>query len=363
MEHYYDDSRAPRRRRHAGRRDAPGAASEHRSQLSIERTPLPRRATLRWPNERPLAFAMLGECRILRDAAARECVHPAERARRLWPRPISGLPRLHGARVRQPRRHLPPVRGASTGTASARRSRSMLDREVLSGGDRGGRQARIRNRRARAGRDAGDLGQYERSRRAGLHQRFARRAIEAAAGRRPAGWHGPEYGESARTPTLLAELGVRYVLDWPNDEQPYTMTTTAGPITSVTGRGRLRRRLQPFSPPHHHATLGAVRDRGASTGSPQDGRDSGRAAGAQRASLADGASVPRDVFRGGAAVRSRGARTYGSLPPARLRRGGDLRTEPRSRQDKRVARADRRANPSPPARCGPSRAHRRGSRA
>src|SRR5205085_409211 len=57
--------------------------------------------------------------------------------------------------------------------------------------------------------------------------------IEAAAGRRPAGWHGPEYGESARTPTLLAELGVQYLLDWPNDEQPYTMTTLAGPITSL----------------------------------------------------------------------------------------------------------------------------------
>lgn len=57
--------------------------------------------------------------------------------------------------------------------------------------------------------------------------------IEAVAGRRPAGWHGPEYGESARTPTLLAELGVQYLLDWPNDEQPYTMTTPAGPITSL----------------------------------------------------------------------------------------------------------------------------------
>jgi peptidoglycan/xylan/chitin deacetylase (PgdA/CDA1 family) len=58
-------------------------------------------------------------------------------------------------------------------------------------------------------------------------------AIEAAAGTRPGGWHGPEYGESARTPTLLAELGVRYVLDWPNDEQPYAMATPAGGIVSV----------------------------------------------------------------------------------------------------------------------------------
>jgi allantoinase len=57
--------------------------------------------------------------------------------------------------------------------------------------------------------------------------------IQAACGKRPRGWHSPEYGESARTPALLAELGVQYVLDWPNDEQPYTMTTSAGTITSV----------------------------------------------------------------------------------------------------------------------------------
>lgn len=57
--------------------------------------------------------------------------------------------------------------------------------------------------------------------------------VERASGVRPAGWHGPEYGESARTPTLLAELGVRYVLDWPNDEQPFAMTTPYGPLVSV----------------------------------------------------------------------------------------------------------------------------------
>jgi peptidoglycan/xylan/chitin deacetylase (PgdA/CDA1 family) len=58
-------------------------------------------------------------------------------------------------------------------------------------------------------------------------------AVEAASGTRPKGWHGAEYGESSRTPALLAELGVQYVMDWPNDEQPYTMTTSAGPIVSV----------------------------------------------------------------------------------------------------------------------------------
>jgi allantoinase len=48
-------------------------------------------------------------------------------------------------------------------------------------------------------------------------------AIEKAAGVRPAGWLGQDYGESSRTPGLLAEAGLEYVLDWPNDDQPYPM--------------------------------------------------------------------------------------------------------------------------------------------
>jgi allantoinase len=58
-------------------------------------------------------------------------------------------------------------------------------------------------------------------------------AIAAATGVRPIGWHGPEYGESERTTAILAESGVRYVLDWPNDEQPYLIATPGGSITSV----------------------------------------------------------------------------------------------------------------------------------
>ncbi|HMN79719.1 MAG TPA: polysaccharide deacetylase family protein [Burkholderiaceae bacterium] len=52
-------------------------------------------------------------------------------------------------------------------------------------------------------------------------------------GTRPVGWHGAEYGESADTPTLLAEAGFEYCLDWPNDEQPVAMQTGAGPLMSV----------------------------------------------------------------------------------------------------------------------------------
>jgi peptidoglycan/xylan/chitin deacetylase (PgdA/CDA1 family) len=47
--------------------------------------------------------------------------------------------------------------------------------------------------------------------------------IETATGRRPRGWMGPGLTETHNTPALLAELGLSYVLDWTNDDQPYRL--------------------------------------------------------------------------------------------------------------------------------------------
>jgi len=47
--------------------------------------------------------------------------------------------------------------------------------------------------------------------------------IEAATGSRPRGWLGPGLTETFHTPALLAELGLRYVLDWTSDDQPYPL--------------------------------------------------------------------------------------------------------------------------------------------
>ncbi|MEV7194282.1 polysaccharide deacetylase family protein [Streptomyces sp. NPDC093510] len=47
--------------------------------------------------------------------------------------------------------------------------------------------------------------------------------IEKATGQRPRGWLGPALTETFRTPALLAELGLGYVLDWTNDDQPYPL--------------------------------------------------------------------------------------------------------------------------------------------
>lgn len=58
-------------------------------------------------------------------------------------------------------------------------------------------------------------------------------ALRAVSGVAPVGWFGPEGAESARTPALLAEAGIRYLCDWPNDEQPYAMTVPSGELTSL----------------------------------------------------------------------------------------------------------------------------------
>ena len=58
-------------------------------------------------------------------------------------------------------------------------------------------------------------------------------ALTQATGEAPAGWMGPEYGESERTPALLAEAGIRYLCDWANDEQPYPLTTPEGELYAL----------------------------------------------------------------------------------------------------------------------------------
>lgn len=67
-------------------------------------------------------------------------------------------------------------------------------------------------------------------------QRYIQSALDAiakATGERPNGWLGPEYGESERTPSLLAQAGVHYVCDWVNDEQPYRMSASQGDLFAL----------------------------------------------------------------------------------------------------------------------------------
>jgi len=52
-------------------------------------------------------------------------------------------------------------------------------------------------------------------------------------GRPPAGWFGAGAYETAHTPDLLHELGYRYLMDWPMDDQPVWMSTRSGRILSI----------------------------------------------------------------------------------------------------------------------------------
>jgi allantoinase len=57
--------------------------------------------------------------------------------------------------------------------------------------------------------------------------------ISQSTGKQPKGWLGPALTETFNTPDLLAELGIDYVLDWCNDDQPYPMRVDGGRMISV----------------------------------------------------------------------------------------------------------------------------------
>jgi len=57
--------------------------------------------------------------------------------------------------------------------------------------------------------------------------------ITAREGKAPKGWMGPAASESNVTIDLLKEAGYKYVMDWPADDQPFWLSTRAGPILSV----------------------------------------------------------------------------------------------------------------------------------
>ena len=63
--------------------------------------------------------------------------------------------------------------------------------------------------------------------------RSALDAVARVAGVMPSGWLSPEQSESMRTPGLLAEVGVDYLCDWANDDQPYLIGPADRPLVSL----------------------------------------------------------------------------------------------------------------------------------
>jgi allantoinase len=56
--------------------------------------------------------------------------------------------------------------------------------------------------------------------------------VRQSSGAARVGWIGQDFGESPRTPQLLAGAGANYLGDWPNDDQPYWLTLTP-PLVSL----------------------------------------------------------------------------------------------------------------------------------
>lgn len=57
--------------------------------------------------------------------------------------------------------------------------------------------------------------------------------LKKSTGKQPRGWLGPALSETFNTPDLLEELGITYVCDWCNDDQPFKLNTKRGNMISV----------------------------------------------------------------------------------------------------------------------------------
>lgn len=57
--------------------------------------------------------------------------------------------------------------------------------------------------------------------------------IEQSTGQKPKGWLGPALTETYNTPEILSGLGLTYILDWCNDDQPYPLNVRNGQMISV----------------------------------------------------------------------------------------------------------------------------------
>jgi peptidoglycan/xylan/chitin deacetylase (PgdA/CDA1 family) len=57
--------------------------------------------------------------------------------------------------------------------------------------------------------------------------------LRRASGQPVVGWHSPAHSQSLNTLELVAAAGFTYVMDWINDDLPYEMRTTAGPLYAL----------------------------------------------------------------------------------------------------------------------------------
>ena len=57
--------------------------------------------------------------------------------------------------------------------------------------------------------------------------------IKNFTGKQPVGWLGPGFTQTLDTPEYLAEAGIRYICDWPVDDEPCEIKTKKGTLLSL----------------------------------------------------------------------------------------------------------------------------------
>jgi hypothetical protein len=82
--------------------------------------------------------------------------------------------------------------------------------------------------------------------------------IEAFTGKRPVGWLGPGLTQTFETPDLLAKAGVKYVGDFPYDDEPTRIKTESGSL--VTLPYTVENNDIPMMIVQHHEGPDAVKD-------------------------------------------------------------------------------------------------------
>ena len=63
--------------------------------------------------------------------------------------------------------------------------------------------------------------------------RKAVKVIRRFTGKQPVGWLGPGFTQTLDTPEHLAEAGIRYICDWPIDDEPVEIRTKHGPLLAL----------------------------------------------------------------------------------------------------------------------------------
>lgn len=195
-------------------------------------SPLPSRAPLRWPNNARVAVCVIISLEQLEPTPPEGClVPPSGRYGGPYPTtfdPLGAVLREYGNRVgvfrvmeALDRRH---VRACVAMDASLAKRNAFLVNECLRRAWEFLGHGLVFSRMVSERMSEDEEREYLRSSLAMLTE-----ATEQA----PRGWIGADYGESARTVRLLAELGVEYVCDWPNDEQPYRMTVPNGRMVGL----------------------------------------------------------------------------------------------------------------------------------